>query len=400
MRSRATPAAPPHGGGRAAAARDPDRGPGHEPGGAGARRPRQPRLRGGRRARRGRAEAQRRRAPRRRQILEQAQQAQQPARQPRRPRRAPRSARGDSDAAADALGRVIALDPRHPVVGELSGELNRSFRRQAEDSRRQTEAARTAAEQARASVQASFARGRASCFAAAETSFRREEFTVAAQKYQQARLAFERAKRESDEARAAAAAPAARPAAVGAADGRRRASPRRRRLRARPGPSPLAPTAAPASSPVPSPTIAAALTPPPTRLRSASPYATLAPPAATSGDASEAAVASRDRGLQARDREAGHRALPHADADPLAGPGEGAARVVQGDQVLGGRHHGRRRSRSNGADRATVRVTRQDMINGRPDARPSPDLPSRPLRGQLADPVDRPVVDNPDSAVP
>ena len=44
--------------------------------------------------------------------------------------------RGNMDAASEALGRVMALDPRHPAVGELSGELNRSFRRQAEDSRR------------------------------------------------------------------------------------------------------------------------------------------------------------------------------------------------------------------------------------------------------------------------
>ena len=119
-------------------------------------------------------------------------------------------ARGDATAAADALSRVIALDPRHPVVGELSGQLNASFRRQADDSRRQMEASRTAAEQARASGQASFGEAR-QLFAAADTSYKREEFTVAAQKYQQARIAFERAKRESDEARAAAVAAAARP---------------------------------------------------------------------------------------------------------------------------------------------------------------------------------------------
>ena len=114
---------------------------------------------------------------------------------------------------------MIALDPRHPVVGELSGELNASFRRQADDSRRQTDAARTAAEQARASGQASFAEAR-QLVAAADTSYKREEFTVAAQKYQQARIAFERAKRESDEARAAARGGRRPSLAVGTADGR------------------------------------------------------------------------------------------------------------------------------------------------------------------------------------
>src|SRR5262249_3089543 len=82
--------------------------------------------------------------------------------------------RGATAGAADALARVIALDPRHPVVGELSGELNKAFKRQAEDSRRKTDAARVAAEQARAQAQTSFNDAR-QLLAAAETSFRREE---------------------------------------------------------------------------------------------------------------------------------------------------------------------------------------------------------------------------------
>src|SRR5262249_60322702 len=103
---------------------------------------------------------------------------------------------------------VILLDWRNPVVDERSDNLSKAFRRQADDSRRQAGAARAAAEQAHATTSNGFADGR-QLLAAADTAFKREEFTAAAQKYEQSRNAFEAAKRESDEARAAAAAPAA-----------------------------------------------------------------------------------------------------------------------------------------------------------------------------------------------
>jgi len=267
--------------------------------------------------------------------------------------------RGDAGAAAEALTRVMALDPRHPVVDELSGELNRSFSRQAEDSRRQTEAARTAAEQARASSQAGFAEGR-QLFAAAETSFKREEFIPAAQKYQQARIAFERARQESDEARAAAARPlpsARPPAAVEASSQAVAGVPA--------GASPFAPTAAPVGSPIPSPTIAAALTPPPTAAAVASPYATFSPPAAAaSDDASKAAVRrvieDYGRAFESQDIALFHSLIPNLSRDDEKKLRESFKGIKS--QVVGITFE----SIDVEGDRATVRASRQDMINGRP----------------------------------
>jgi tetratricopeptide (TPR) repeat protein len=269
--------------------------------------------------------------------------------------------RGDTTAAAEALSRVIALDPRHPVVGELSAELSRSFRRQADDSRRQMDAARTAAEQARASAQGSFAEAR-QLFAAADTSYKREEFIVAAQKYQQARIAFERATRESEEARAAAAAvaarpaPSARPPALEAASQYPSPSPA--------GASPLAPTATPVSSPNPSPTIAAALTPPPTGAPVPSPFATLTPPAASAGDGTEATVrrviADYKRAIESQDIALFRTLMPaltQAGEKTLRESFKAIKAQVVGITVESVQLDG---------DRATVRVARQDMINGRP----------------------------------
>jgi len=277
--------------------------------------------------------------------------------------------RGDAGAASEALARVMALDPRHPVVGELSGELNRSFRRRAEDSRQQMETARTAAEQAHGSSQAGFAEGRR-LFAAAEASYRGEEFTVAAQKYQQARIAFERATREAEEARAAAARPlpSARPPA-GVENSSQAAATGPVGVPA--GASPFAPTAAPTSSPIPSPSIATALTPPATAAPVASPYATLSPPyatlsppAAASGDDSKGAVrrviAEYKRAIESQDI-----ALFRSLKPDLSQAEEKALREsfkVIKSQVVGITEE----SIQVDGDRATVRVARQDTVNGRP----------------------------------
>ena len=61
--------------------------------------------------------------------------------------------RGDTEAATRALGQVLAIDPRHPAVGELTAALNQHFRRQAEEALRAVEQARTAASEAGASAQ-------------------------------------------------------------------------------------------------------------------------------------------------------------------------------------------------------------------------------------------------------
>jgi tetratricopeptide (TPR) repeat protein len=53
---------------------------------------------------------------------------------------------GDTDHATRALARVLALDPRHPVAGELTAALNVHFRKQAEDARRMAEDSKRDAE--------------------------------------------------------------------------------------------------------------------------------------------------------------------------------------------------------------------------------------------------------------
>jgi tetratricopeptide (TPR) repeat protein len=122
--------------------------------------------------------------------------------------------RGDTEAATRALGLVLAIDPRHPAATELTAALNQHFRRQAEDARRAVEQAREAA--ASASGQEAFTqadRARAE----AEALLRKDEFAVATQRLLQARDGFERARRNADaEARAQAQA-AARAAAAAAA---------------------------------------------------------------------------------------------------------------------------------------------------------------------------------------
>lgn len=117
------------------------------------------------------------------------------------------------------------------------------------------------------------------------------------------------------------------------------------------------------SSPIPSPTIAAMLTPPPTVVPAASPYATLAPPAATAGDASEAAVRrviqDYERAIEGRDITLFRSLMPELSQDNEKKLRESFKAIkswavgitYDSIQVEG--------------DRATVRVSRQDMVNGR-----------------------------------
>ena len=53
--------------------------------------------------------------------------------------------RGATEEAADALGRVLALDPAHPLGAELNDQLNQHFQSQAEGARAEMGTARNAA---------------------------------------------------------------------------------------------------------------------------------------------------------------------------------------------------------------------------------------------------------------
>jgi serine/threonine-protein kinase len=123
--------------------------------------------------------------------------------------------------ATAALTRVLALDPRHPVAGELSERLNRHFEGQSAEARRLMAAARAAAGAARADTVRPFPEAVALA-TEADVLHRRAEYAVAAQKFLESRDRFEQARRaavaQAQASRAVAAAapapPATRPAAI------------------------------------------------------------------------------------------------------------------------------------------------------------------------------------------
>jgi tetratricopeptide (TPR) repeat protein len=99
--------------------------------------------------------------------------------------------RGETNEAADALAKVLALDPNHPLGAELSGQLNQHFQSQAEKARSDMEAARSSssgAEERKEFQQAERARQQAS------DAFNRSEFTTAAQKYLDAKNLYQQAR--------------------------------------------------------------------------------------------------------------------------------------------------------------------------------------------------------------
>src|SRR6185436_11180548 len=97
---------------------------------------------------------------------------------------------GDEQGASQALGRVLELDPKHAVVGELTTRLNSTFRSRAEEAGRLTQRARADAEKAKATGLDSFAQAVA-LNVEGETLFKKSEFADATQRYLEARDSFE-----------------------------------------------------------------------------------------------------------------------------------------------------------------------------------------------------------------
>jgi hypothetical protein len=248
--------------------------------------------------------------------------------------------RGDTSGASVALGRVMALDPRQPVIGELSAALKQHFQPQAEDGRRQADGARKAAEEARAVALAGFTQGQ-KLATDADALFRRQDYAAAAQKYLESRDAFERARRQAIEARVAAARPS--PSALPTLPP------------ALASPSPLAPTAAPTVEIV---------APPPTAATAPQPGTPTPVPATPRSAGSEAEVrqviAEFGRAIETRDLALYRTLKPglsSGDEKRLreafkASKTQRVGITVDSVQVEG--------------DRATVRATRQDVIDGRP----------------------------------
>jgi len=276
------------------------------------------------------------------------------------------AARGDTSTATAALGRVLALDSRHPVAAELSQSLNQSFRQQAEDARRQTAASRAAADKLRASALPEYVAA-AKLTGEADAVFQREQFTAAAQKYLASRDGFEAARRaaESRAAEAARAAEATRVAEQARAEAARQASLNPQLPRPTYVPPAVTTTTVPPARTQPSaaPSIAPSLapTPLPTAVASASSPS----PAAASASAGDPRMAEIDRVLSS---------YKHAyEALDVA-----ALRAVMdlSPQQEKGLREAFKAFKSYGLDitpiatsfeadgRATVRVSRQDIING------------------------------------
>jgi serine/threonine-protein kinase len=104
-------------------------------------------------------------------------------------------ARGADAQATQALERVMARDPKNPLVAELSSQLNASFSARATEARIEMEKARAQAEAKEGAVaEAAFAEAE-ELVAAATQSFNAAEFTTATQTFFQARDAYDRARR-------------------------------------------------------------------------------------------------------------------------------------------------------------------------------------------------------------
>jgi tetratricopeptide (TPR) repeat protein/predicted Ser/Thr protein kinase len=241
---------------------------------------------------------------------------------------------GDTDRAARALARVLALDPRHPVAGELTAALNVHFRKQAEDAKHIADEARHAAEQARAGETdvAGFAQADR---AAREASalLQRDEFAVATQKFLESRDGFERSRRTAETAVRAAAAAAARAAATPSTLVARNVPP---------PPVALPPVSAPANT-VPAPTLPAA-----------------GPALSGQEPAIRKVIADYGRAIEGKDIALFKAVKPNLTPDEAkrlqeafkAIKSQQVAITVDGVAVDGGQ--------------ATVKVSRQDTINGKP----------------------------------
>jgi tRNA A-37 threonylcarbamoyl transferase component Bud32/tetratricopeptide (TPR) repeat protein len=239
-------------------------------------------------------------------------------------------ARGDTEGATRSLGLVLAIDPRHPAATELTAALNQHFRRQADEARRAVDQARTAASAAGASTQEPFAYADRMS-AEADALLARNEFAVATQRLLQARDGFERARRAMEAAARAQAA--ARAAAAAATAG----APVARNL-----PVPTLPPA----------TLAAAPTVPAVTLEAA-------PPTSAQDPAIRQVISQYARAIEGKDL-----ALFRAVKPNLSGEDEKRLQdsfkaiksqqvgiTIDAIQVEG--------------ERATVRVSRQDTINGK-----------------------------------
>ena len=119
----------------------------------------------------------------------------------------------DTTAAGRAIEQLTALDPSHPAIAEAKTTLAAFFRTRAEQARREMEQAQRAATAAKATTQTDF---KAAVLIArdAESLFGRGDLAPAAQKFQEARDAYERARRAQSQVAVTTPTPAPTAAAT------------------------------------------------------------------------------------------------------------------------------------------------------------------------------------------
>lgn len=104
-------------------------------------------------------------------------------------------ARGDSAEASAALEKVMSLDPKNPVVAELSGQLNANFSKRATEAKSDMEKAKALADAKEgASADPAYAEAEKLVTTAVQ-NLKDRQFTTATQTYLQARDAYDRARR-------------------------------------------------------------------------------------------------------------------------------------------------------------------------------------------------------------
>jgi serine/threonine protein kinase len=153
---------------------------------------------------------------------------------------------GDTAGASRELSHVLEIDPRHPAAAELSAHLNSVFRTPADEAAAAMRSARSSAVAAR--VPAEVLRAADASARQADALVAKGEFAEGTRAFLEARDAFDRARRDALQSRAATPAPA--PASAAASPAPAGATPA-------PVPRPAATPAAAATPPAPEPTPAA-----------------------------------------------------------------------------------------------------------------------------------------------
>jgi tetratricopeptide (TPR) repeat protein len=105
---------------------------------------------------------------------------------------------GDYGKASEALQRAMEINPAHPVVAELSRQLDSTFKGKADEARQSMRLARAGAERARAGSLQSFSEA-AQAAGEAEGLFKAAQFTAATQKFLEAQNQYDRARRMAEE---------------------------------------------------------------------------------------------------------------------------------------------------------------------------------------------------------